>query len=253
LLRLRGALQLIVWTLCILASVCGVRSASATEYRGIVMAGGLPLPGATVTVTQGAKKSVTVTDLQGLYSFPSLADGTATVEVDMTGFATSRQETTIAPSAAAAIWDLKLLTLEEIRSTLKPSPSAGMSEAQTRVEPRRTANSPLLQGNQDVGAAPAQAIERASDGLLINGSVNNAATSQYTLGPRFGNTASGKPLYTFSVNASLDNSAFDARSYSLSGFNTPKPETNQFLGGFALQGPLKIPGILRNGPNTFIG
>jgi hypothetical protein len=63
----------------------------AAEYHGLVCFNGLPVPGATVTVTQGGKKFVTVTDLQGLYSFPSLADGTATVVVEMTGFHRSKR------------------------------------------------------------------------------------------------------------------------------------------------------------------
>jgi hypothetical protein len=103
-------------------------------------------------------------------------------------------------------------------------------------------------------AASADEIaQRATDGLLVNGSVNNAATSRFTLAPHFGNTASGKSLYTFSANMKLDNSALDARSYSLTGVDTPKPETSQITGGFALQGPLKIPNLLRNGPTIFIG
>ncbi len=96
---------------------------------------------------------------------------------------------------------------------------------------------------------PEEAASKAADGLLINGSVNNAATSQFSLAPRFGNTASGKSMYNVTLFARIDNSALDARSYSLAGFNTPKPETDQFTGGITVGGPLKIPGLLRNGPN----
>ena len=52
----------------------------ASEYHGFVTFSGLPVPGATVTVTQGGKKFVTVTDTQGFYSFPTLADGPASIE-----------------------------------------------------------------------------------------------------------------------------------------------------------------------------
>ncbi len=82
--------------------------------------------------------------------------------------------------------------------------------------------------------------------------MNNAATSRYTLAPRFGNTASGKSLYTFGAYLRLDTSALDAKSYSLTGIDTAKPDTSQITGGFGLQGPLKIPHLLRNGPNIFI-
>jgi hypothetical protein len=70
------------------------------------------------------------------------------------------------------------------------------------------------------GPAPPseETAQRALDGLSINGCVNNAATSQFSLGPRFGNTASRRSLYNFSLNVRLNNSALDAKSYSLDGF-----------------------------------
>ena len=45
-------------------------------------------------------------------------------------------------------------------------------------------------------AAPDAVAQQANDGLLINGSVNNAATSQYALSQAFGNNRSGRSLYT---------------------------------------------------------
>ena len=65
-----------------------------TEHHGQVMFGGVPVPGATVTATQGQKKFVAVTDQQGAYSFPELAEGAFTVEVQMLGFSTVKQEVT---------------------------------------------------------------------------------------------------------------------------------------------------------------
>ncbi len=57
---------------------------------------------------------------------------------------------------------------------------------------------------------------------------------------------------TSRLNVRVDNSALDAKSYSLTGVDTSKPQTSQLTGGFAVQGPLKIPHLLRNGPNIFI-
>ncbi len=95
-------------------------------------------------------------------------------------------------------------------------------------------------------------MQRAADGLVVNGSVNNAATSQFSMAQRFGNTASGKSRYNFSLYLTVGNSALSAKSYSFTGFDTPKPEISQLTGGFAVQGPMKIPHLLRNGPNIFI-
>ncbi len=233
-------------------------AAWASEYHGFVTVGGVPVPGATVTVIQNGKKYVTVTDTQGFYSIPELADGAATVDVQMTGFAPLKQDVTVSADGAIAKLELKLLSLDEMRAAMKPVLSAPYTEVQTKAEvkvtgaapPKPKSDQPAVAGN---AAPPEEASNRAADGLLVNGSVNNAATSQFSLANRFGNTASGKGLYSFSVNARVENSALDAKSYSLTGFDTPKPQTNQLTGGFAFQGPIKIPHILRNGPTLFVG
>ncbi len=109
---------------------------------------GLPVPGVTVTVTQGGKKFVTVTDTQGFYSFPTLADGAATIELDMTGFSTIKQDVTVTPDGAMAKWELKLMSLEEIRTAVKPVVSAGIAVAATRSEPKKTSDAPKPAADQ---------------------------------------------------------------------------------------------------------
>src|SRR5690349_4985333 len=97
---------------------------SAAEHHGQVKFGGLPLPGATVTATQGEKKLTAVTDLQGLYSFADLADGTWTMQVEMLCFAPARREVEIAPAAPSAEWEMKLLPLEEMRAEVQAATPA---------------------------------------------------------------------------------------------------------------------------------
>ena len=244
------------------ASVAVLMAASgaawASQYQGFVTVGGVPVPGATVTVVQGGKKYVTVTDTQGFYSVPELADGAASVTVEMTGFAALKQDVTVTADGAMAKLELKILSLDEMRAAMKPVLSAPYTEVQAKSEVKVTGAAPAKpKGEQPVVAGNAPSAEdnsnRAADGLLVNGSVNNAATSQFSLANRFGNTASGKSLYSFSVNAKVQNSALDAKSYSLTGFDSSKPQTSQLLGGFAFQGPIKIPHFLRNGPNLFVG
>lgn len=228
-------------------------TAKASEYHGLVGFGGLPVPGAMVTVAQGGKKFVTVTDTQGLYTFPSLADGAATVVVEMTGFLPIKQDVVITSDMTTGKWELQLMSLEAIHATLKPVPSAGVTVSQARTEPKKTSEAPKSQGGQPAPVPiPEETAQRAVDGLLVNGSVNNAATSQFTLAQRFGNTASGKSLYNFMLNLRVSNSVLDAKSYSLTGIDTAKPNTSRITGGLALQGPLKIPGVLHNGPNIFV-
>jgi trimeric autotransporter adhesin len=238
---------------CVVVLLAAAGAAMASEYHGIVSFNGLPVPGVTVTVTQGGKKFVTVTDAQGFYSLPTLADGATSIDLEMTGFSTIKQEVTVAPDGATAKWDLKLMSLEQIRTAVKPVVSAGIAVAATRSEPKKTSDAPKPAADQPPPAPPPdETVQRAADGLVVNGSVNNAATSQFSMAQRFGNTASGKSRYNFSLYLTVGNSALSAKSWSPSGIDTPKPETSQLLGGFAVQGPIKIPHLLRNGPNTFL-
>ena len=95
---------------CAIAWMSGLSLAMASEYHGQVTFGGLPVPGSTVTVmaTQGSKTAVAITDTQGLYSFPDLADGKWTIAIEMTGFAPIKQEVTVAPNAAVGAFEMKL-------------------------------------------------------------------------------------------------------------------------------------------------
>ena len=68
----------------------------------------------------------------------------------------------------------------------------------------------------------------------------------------FGNNRNGgRSLYNGGVGLTLDNSALDARSFSLAGQNTPKPAYNYLQGAITFGGPLNIPHLMRNGPNLF--
>ena len=96
--------------------------AMASEYHGQIIFDGLPVPGSTVTVTatQGDKKVVAISDDQGIFSFPDLTDGKWSLEILMTGFAPVKREITVAPSAAQGTFELKLMSLDQIRAEVKP-------------------------------------------------------------------------------------------------------------------------------------
>ncbi|HEY1499668.1 MAG TPA: carboxypeptidase-like regulatory domain-containing protein, partial [Acidobacteriaceae bacterium] len=80
--------------------------AAASEYHGQVLFGGLPVPGATVTVTQGTKLLSTVTDGQGLYEFPDLPDGPWKIRIEMRGFSSLDGAVTVAPNTPQTEWEL---------------------------------------------------------------------------------------------------------------------------------------------------
>jgi hypothetical protein len=280
-------------------------------YRGQVTFGGLPLPGATVKATQGSKQFETTTDQQGLYSFPDLADGKWTIEIEMTGFETLKQEVVIGPNAPAGKWELRLLPLHQIKAAISPAgtgahhpvaqslPAAGhgvpsnpaaagggaaagaKSEQGQPVDSRPSASSgQALRGNEagnnrgneegnnrgneeennraneegnNAGAPGEDLSQRAADGFLINGSVLNGAASPFAQPFAFGNFRNrGTGLYNGGIGLIFDNSALDARPFSLTGQNTPKPAYNRITGIATLGGPLRIPHLLQRGLNFFV-
>jgi hypothetical protein len=103
------------------------------------------------------------------------------------------------------------------------------------------------------GQSADELAQRASDGLLINGSTNNSATSPFGLFPAFGNSRKGPgSLYNGNIGFVLDNSATDARPYSFTGQDMAKPSYNRMTGVLSFGGPLKIPRLVKKGPNIFV-
>ena len=274
-----------------LTGVGGFAGETTGDQLGRVLFGGLPVPGATVTASRDAEQVVTVTDQQGGYRLADLADGVWTIRVEMLGFVTASQDVTIASGSPPITWELSLKSFEAIigstpnntppsldartpladrldASTDIPSPNgprekgqpaAGtgsespgfrrtpVSAAPGATQPLNDARSPGDDGTRDLPAA-------AAEGFLVNGSVNNAAAAPFSQLAAFGNNRrNGRSLYTGGLGTILGNSAWDARPYSFTGQETPKPSYRdvQVMGVFG--GPLRIPGVLKRGPNMFVG
>jgi len=116
----------------------------ASEHHGSVNSGGLPVPGATVTATQGDKKVVTTTDENGLYAFPELADGVWTISIDMLGFEKASRDIGVAADAPNPVWDLKMQSLEAMTAPPPPPPAppaaaAASTTATGETKPAATA------------------------------------------------------------------------------------------------------------------
>ena len=251
-----------------------MRAAAATAYFGRVTFGGLPVPGATVTAVQRDQQIATVTDQDGVFHFTAIAEGPWTIRVEMLGFASATQDVTVIADAPASAWELKLLPLAEMTRGLTPAaarpvparpasatsnraansapgpaaPSTGFQRAQVNSSAGGAAivNEPTAAGDADRGGA---------DGFLINGSVNNGAASPFAQLAAFGNSRrNGRSLYNGGVGILLGASALDARPFSFTGQQTPKPSYSdaQIVASFA--GPLRIPRLItRNAPNLFLG
>jgi hypothetical protein len=232
---------------------CAAAVAAASEFQGRLTFNGLPLPGATITAQRGAKKIVTASDQSGIFTFADLSDGTWKMVIEMQCFATVHEDVTIAKETPVGKWEMKLLPLDQVKATVQvPQTALSSTSAVAPLIPRK---------KPDAGAAPeiphpeeqAENSEKAADGFLVNGSVSNAATSQYAMDRAFGNTRKGsKGIYNYGIAAILDNSALDARPYSLSGFDTPKDVYDRVTMIVTFGGPIKIPRLLPRGPNFFV-
>jgi hypothetical protein len=241
--------------LCLIALLAAAATVNATEYHGQVFFGTVPVPGATVIVTQGDRHFTTVTDRQGLYEFADLADGTWKVRIEMRGFARLEAEATVTPNAPQGEWQLKLLGLDQILAETGASkPSLNTLQPKPSEADGTGAKNPQADSAPAASQPPDEFSQKPSDeGLLINGSENNAATSRYNLSPAFGNRRPGvKSLYTGGIAAVAGNSIFDARPYSLSGLSLPKAYYSGLTGLATLGGPLNIPHLLYHGPNFFV-
>ena len=133
--------------------------AAASEHRGLVKFGGLPVPGATITATRGDKKLTAVTDQQGLYSFPNLEDGVWTIEVQMLCFEPIKQEVGIAPNAPSPQWELKLQSLDAIKAAVPPPPAAPASAPAAAATPASASTPAGQMPSLTASIAQAQAQE----------------------------------------------------------------------------------------------
>ncbi len=204
---------------------------AASEHHGVVKFGGLPIPGATVTATQGDKKLVTISDQAGVYSFPDIGEGVWAIDVEMLCFQPIKQDVTVGAEAAIGDFELKLLPLDEIRAQAGPqapplhiataAPAAAPPEPVNDTKSAKKAkkgpppaantaggfqkadvnasksdaaaqsNAAAAQAANDNAGASDDLSKRAADGLLVNGTSNNGAASPFATNPAFGNNRNG--------------------------------------------------------------
>jgi hypothetical protein len=258
---------------------------NAAEHRGEVIFNGFGVPGAVVTISRGEQRILTITDARGGYSFPEVGDGVWSIRIEMQAFSTIQLDVRIGPESTPAQWELKLLPVDQIPG-LQTAPSAvstsnalppngGRSATGTAASSTNT-RSPFQRievnsnnevngpGSPDGPGTPGKGAfgdlsadelnQRAADGFLINGTANNSASSPNGLSRSVGNNRGFvRSPYNGSAGATIGSSALDARPYSLAGVNTQSPAYNQIQGAFAFGGPLRVPYLMRKGPQFYIG
>jgi hypothetical protein len=193
----------------------------AAEHRGVVRFGTIPVPGVVVTASQGNTKVQAVSDAAGAYSFAGLADGEWMVRVEMQMFLPQEQKVVAGPTVLE--WKLGIGPVPEV------SAKAGFQKAEVAV------NRPVKKQAE----VPVEVSQQAVDGLLINGSVNNGAASSFAQLPAFGNNRRGqRSLYNGNLGFIVSNALLDARPFSITGQDTPKPGYGRLEGLFAFGGPI---------------
>jgi hypothetical protein len=250
----------------------------SAEHHGQVQFGGLPVPGATVTAAPtnnpDGKKLVVITDERGVYTFPDLADGPWSLEVQMLCFEPGKKDVTVGPNAEPPQFDLKALPIPPAFPSQTPATAPVTTNpgerATTLAGPPAGTPPPAKGGFQkaEVKASAAgtqlaaeppapvsDANQTASDAFAINGSVNNGAASAFGQSAAFGNARKGAlGIVHGNLGITLDNSYWDARSFSLTGQDTPKPATNRLTVIGSVGGPLLIPHLIKSNTwNFFVG
>jgi hypothetical protein len=239
--------------ICALSSPFALERGFAAEYYGQITFTGIAVPGVTVTAKNGHSTIAVVTDERGLYRFVDLNEGKWTLEVSLQCFAPIHTDVMIEANNAAGKFELSLLPADQLKALAVPAATIAASPALL------SRSQTVQRGAVEAQNAPAEIpkppdpSQQNNDGFLINGSVNNAATSQYSLDRAFGNRRpNARNLYNGGLSLVLDNSALDAKAYSLSGINSPKPAYNRVTYRVTFGGPLRIPHLISQGPNLFL-
>lgn len=226
------------FVLCLLI----VDAVCAAEQRGQVLFGGLALPGATITATQSEKVVTAVTDLQGSYVLPQLS-GDWTVRVEMLCFAPLERGVKAGENTT---WDLQLLPLEEILKTAAPPQPATFKKTELTEQ-----RAPVKAAEKAEAATTVDAGQSA-DAFGISGSVNNGAAVPFGQSAAFGNfRKNANGVYRGGLGLTLDNSALDARTYSLTGQDTAKAAYNRLQANISFGGPVRIPHFIKDDKTQF--
>ena len=245
-------------------------AAFATEHHGTVQFGGMPVPGAMVTATKDGKRLVAITDDRGAYSFPDLADGVWTIQVEMLCFETITREVAIQADAPPPTWELKLLPPGQMHTVQE---QAAPPKTATPTEPTAAAAAPASattgdgaksakgNGKNAQATAPAQNgfqrtdLRASADAGSISAEAPTPGDATQRFQRRFYGERQHEPArlllmrnrrhrqrperakvsVSSRVERNRNNSALDAKPFSVNGAQTPKLAFNQLNGAASIR------------------
>jgi len=201
---------------------------TAPVLTGRILHANLPVPGATVTIVKDQRAATTTSDGTGTFRFINVEPGVRTIKVEMRGFAPVTRDVTVPLGHPEVGLALTMLKYEEI---VDASASAASWPAEAAT------------GGTDPADAPSPQI--------LDGSVINGAASPFAQPLAFGNNRpTAAAPYSGAFTAALGNSAWNARPFSFGRSSAAAPDYANAQLSIAFGGPLRIPGLVRDGPKT---
>lgn len=201
---------------------------------------------ATALPAQWELKMLSLDAMQAVTAAPSAAPAAAPV----TTSAASPETPAPRPAAPAkGRGNNRPTTTNRAAATAPPANQAGFQ----RTDVNESRDAGRIQAQDP--AVTASEANTSNSSLLVNGSMNNGASSPFAQSQAFGNMRKGPGWrYNGAIAMQVDNSALNARNYSLTGQPTPQPAFNHMRGTASFGGPFFIPKLLplrRTSPNFF--
>ncbi|HKW02595.1 MAG TPA: carboxypeptidase regulatory-like domain-containing protein [Vicinamibacterales bacterium] len=213
------------------ATIVAHGAAQRADLIGRVVFAGVGVPGATVSAIRDARTLATLSTDDGTFKIADVDNGTWTLRVEMRGFVPVTREIVVPIDGVPPVLTLTMKTLVEI---------VGQAAA-VAARPARPA----------AAVSDEQAPPETAD--IINGSIINGAATPFAQPRAFGNNRPRlSSLYNGGVNVAYGNSAWNAAPYSFTSPIPPAPSYDDLQLGFNVGGPLRIPWVLKYGPQTFL-
>ena len=158
-----------------------VFSLTLSAQSGVVKFGGQPIPGATVTASQGDRRALTITDETGRYEFSELAAGAYSVEVRMFGFQPARRQVQMGLAGSPALeWNLELLpkpaaqAAQQLQRGQFQRDQFQRDQAAARQDGfRNVAGDQIEQPDATVAPPTPNSSDGSNEAFLVNGTVSN--------------------------------------------------------------------------------
>ena len=142
------------------------------DQTGVVKSANQPIPGATVSATQGATLVVTTTDQNGIYSI-QLGPGQWLVEVTMVGFQPAKKALTVSNASQKLDFTLQL---KQAPVAAPSSSSAGTRSSEQSRNERAPQIENELENNRAQPVTPVENGDDSNEAFLVSGTLYKGAS-----------------------------------------------------------------------------